>query len=455
MCLKIPKSDRVPSDRRRISRVQEFNRHRSVMRAARINRRRRRAEKSISIEWGAARAVNEQDAERRAAVESCQFGAEPKVTWEPQSSRDRMAAICAKKAQSELRAAARASGNLSSLGKRSSADRRPLDTPKVILSHKEFCGEDSKSSDRRRHRAHALILSEEERRRCHWMVESAERCGRMAVVMHRPGSVRGTREIAAMRIGCRSRMCAPCFKRIRRGHESRIKGPWAQLVTMGLPSGQIGIRQAWESIHVYIRRYTHALRDALRNNSDALAVKGGGKLEYAWVIEAHKSGWPHVHMVHNLRWLDREWSRSAWARATRCEILAVHGAVVRDESDCSRYLVKYLAKANLSVDVLSILKNKHLMGSTLRKKPKEDEGWRVVHIDEYERVADVISGSSPVLRGLGAGVIRRVEGWLAVWLVEDGPIELYRREYPSLWCSNGPDWMPSRVVVDQLSDWDV
>jgi hypothetical protein len=232
-----------------------------------------------------------------------------------------------------------------------------------------------------------------------------------------------------------------------------VKRPWAQLLTLGVPSGEVSARDAWESVHRWIGRFVHALRDALRNESDDLRVKGGGKLEYAWVVEAHKSGHPHVHIAHNLAWLDGEWALGAWKRATRKGIKRIHQAVVRDQSLTSRYLVKYLSKAELSLDVLVLLKSKHLIGSTIKAPKKEPEGWTLRRVSNFAEVESIISGKDSVLSSSGWSVSEKVDGCYAIWEDVDGFARLKESDKEKDLRRKGIDWVTRSEALRQATDW--
>lgn len=213
-------------------------------------------------------------------------------------------------------------------------------------------------------------------------------------------------------VPCRSRVCAECNAKTRKKQESRVKGPWKQLLTLGLPKKEVSVRRAWERIHKWIRAFCHFIRDGLRMRRRWARVEGGGKLEYAWCIEAHKSGWPHVHIVHNLGYLKRGRAMRAWKRITGLRVKRIHQAVVRDQSGASRYLCKYIAKGGISPDVLVLVRWKKLVHSTLRKPKASASGWELLRMVDREKARDLLSGRSRELAELGYVA----DGWSdSVW----------------------------------------
>jgi hypothetical protein len=290
---------------------------------------------------------------------------------------------------------------------------------RVSLSQEEKSSESLPVERRVRPRAASIALSPTERRSAHDLLERAAVCGSQCAVLSRQTVTGGSREVMVMRMGCHARSCDRCMVRIREGHRSRVIGPWQQLLTLGVPSGEVTARVAWGEIHRSIGKFVHYLRDSLRDGSNDVRVAGGGKLEYAWVIEAHESGYPHVHMAHNLEWLDRGAAIRAWARATGLGVRGIHQERVRDKSGTSRYLVKYMTKARLTLDVLVLLAGKHLIGSTIRRKKEDRELWDLLRIEKFRSAESMLMGSDEWMRKVGCVVKSRVESMWSIWSIPE------------------------------------
>ncbi len=60
------------------------------------------------------------------------------------------------------------------------------------------------------------------------------------------------------------------------------------------------------------------------------------------VFERCRSGWPHLHLLLRLRWVDQRWISDTWKRLTGANI--VHIRKVDPGRGAARYVAKYLGK---------------------------------------------------------------------------------------------------------------
>jgi hypothetical protein len=188
------------------------------------------------------------------------------------------------------------------------------------------------------------------------------------------------------------------------------------------------------------------MRDGIRDGREWARVEKGEKLEYAWCVEGFVSGWPHVHIAHNLAWLERGRAIEAWAAATRLPVERIHQAFVEDPTDTARYLVKYLSKAVLTLCVLVLLEGKHLIGSTMKRKKPEPQNWQLLRVEPFECMRKLVIGTSEKMLKSGCVVVKRKKDDWSVWSIPDGDAP----KSDARWSNGGRgqtlDWILREVV---------
>lgn len=200
-------------------------------------------------------------------------------------------------------------------------------------------------------------------------------CGETWYRYHRVQEDEGSRweeQLIAPR-QCGQRGCPSCGERARQRHRQRVLGRWHTAVLLTLPQAALSVGEAWRQIHSHLARWIRKLRTALKTGS--WAVRGGERLSYSWALECHSSGYPHVHLVTDCRWISWEWIRRTWGETIGFGAPFVSCQRVRDESEACAYLAKYVAKTVLPLDLLAVLYRKRLWASTLRKRPREEAPW--------------------------------------------------------------------------------
>lgn len=231
---------------------------------------------------------------------------------------------------------------------------------------------------RERHRYLNLTLTEPERARVRVSERRREFCRHSWIELRRvSASPSGrTEHRRLMPIPCGLRGCERCAERRRRDNSLRAQGPWKVTVTLTLPRDR-PLREQWESMPRWVSRYCAALRGAARRDREEFQLDGG-KLDYAWALEAQKDGTPHAHLVFSAGWIPASWSIETWNRITGCVMAWQRIEQIRDRSDMCRYLCKYIVKAGLSDDVLAILYRRRLFASTMPASSSGTLGWEVV-----------------------------------------------------------------------------
>lgn len=140
----------------------------------------------------------------------------------------------------------------------------------------------------------------------------------------------------AVPVKCRSWTCPTCREdRRRRLLAQAFQGKPNRFVTITCRRGQ------YETPNLAAKAISEAWRTAVRRWR---RLKQTNKCEYLCVFEAHKSGWPHLHILWRGEWLDQKWLSTQMA-----SILNSPGVDVRYLSPGSRraaYVTKYCGKAS-------------------------------------------------------------------------------------------------------------
>lgn len=186
-------------------------------------------------------------------------------------------------------------------------------------------------------------------------------CGEQTFVKWNP------HEREAVSLRCRSWTCPDCSparKRqlIAQGH----RGKPNTFITLTCRRGQVAtpdaaaraLSDAWRIVHK--RAMREALRDPSKRHKPAgKSPPGGwpidkhghvprqvslenGRLDYLVVIEAHKSGWPHLHILSRSKWIAVDWLRGQMAELLNSPVVFVQRITKR--SQVAAYVSKYCSK---------------------------------------------------------------------------------------------------------------
>lgn len=270
--------------------------------------------------------------------------------------------------------------------------------------------------DRRRAaRCKGIVLEPAERDHVRQAIGAALGCGsRFASFRRTEMTDAGLRELRlACQLKCGNRTCPDCDEERRKRESWRVEGPWKMFVTFTLPLAAGSTSKCWRLIGKWLGRLTKKLGKTARSNdtwpilhgedrgwavqlqagdenADAMVYKG---LDYAWAIEPHKSGRPHVHMVLSAEYVDYEWLIVEWRKATRTSEARIYGVRIKSPDGVTRYLCKYISKATLTSDILGILRRKRLWACTLPSiAPKEPLWSREVDVDADQAWREIQQG---------------------------------------------------------------
>jgi hypothetical protein len=307
---------------------------------------------------------------------------------------------------------------------------------------------------RRTHRTRSVILTEPERDRLREMALRASRCGTRWAAFR--GMEFGNGPDAELRLCCQlrcgTRACARCAKEIREREADRVVGPWQLFFTFTVPRGRASTGDMWREVHLWVAALVREMRRETRiatitdaendeiqkpysNARRQLArsrVRASGTMTYAWVLEPHKDGAPHVHMVTDQSYVDFAWLRELWASCCGVMSAWVYGERVYQAGGACAYLCKYISKARLPMDVLALLYRRRMWATNMERPERPEPVWFLeenVSSDEARRDAEAGDDMAPE------------SGWKLVSAKDNG-YAMWRREIDG---EEGYDWTLSMM----------
>lgn len=281
-----------------------------------------------------------------------------------------------------------------------------------------------------------VVLTEAERVQIRGMLARADQCGTRFVSLRRVTQVRGrlTESRMVVQAPCGMRVCLECDKRMRARHAARAEGLFSQFTTLGVPHDYGSVREAWLKIGDDVGKLMHALRRSHReepglrvrvskaglkdvDRQNARRREGRRKipdLQYAWCIEPHESGYPHVHFVSNTGYIDYAWLRGVWSEITGCDIRWHHTEWVYSQGGVCRYLSKYIAKCVFPPDLSCLMFGRRLHFSSLPKEWKPPDGWSVEYKQDQSFLRALTGDQTAIAESMGFTVKLRSPGRYAV-----------------------------------------
>ena len=246
-------------------------------------------------------------------------------------------------------------------------------------------------------RQDSIVLSETERTTLRHLARQAANCGQTWMRFYGYDSV-GSQD-RQLRLVCQSRCgtraCTGCQREIREREAYRVEGPWELFLTLTIPRERCSAADAWREVHGWIETMTRELRRELAWARDDRPRKPGrhhdhhvdrwiaanqhiqcaGKLEYAWVIEPHGDGFPHVHMVTNATWFEYDFLRELWSRSCGAQTAWVYGEAVYQIDGACRYLCKYISKSVMTIEILALVYGRRLWACSIKAAERPDPFW--------------------------------------------------------------------------------
>lgn len=250
----------------------------------------------------------------------------------------------------------------------------------------------------------SIILTDAERTKLREMTARALGCRGTYVSMTRakPSRHGVTQERLVMAVPCGTRMCEACDQDRRKREAGRVEGNWRLFWTLGVPAGAVHAAAAWRSISRWVGKLFQELRRELARGPGANVVvdqderdriakvnesrRSGARkhatLQYAWCLEPHQSGWPHLHFVTNASFVSFTWIKALWSRIVGFTVRWANYRRVTDGDGVCRYLSKYISKTTFSPDITAIMYRRRQWASTVPKAEVEKAGWELEEADE-------------------------------------------------------------------------
>jgi len=276
--------------------------------------------------------------------------------------------------------------------------------------------------DERLYEVAGALLTEEEYYRAHTQLRRAEGCGGSAAMLTQIGGD----DVRMQRLGCGQRRCQRCGMEAREYARRRLATSdiyhggieWRLFVTLTMP------RNAYPSKEEAWKGMGKVMSEWCRRQQKWLGARGSvykTRLHIGWALEAHKDGWPHVHVVMSIpypEWKDAARRMNRKFRADWNEIHGVKYSIVQTERPRSShrsgdYLSKYIAKMeDWGEGLLAILYRRRMWSSTLPIIPPlvpAPPKWQVMQVLEIDKAIKALRR----LRRSGYQVEGDPQGWVA------------------------------------------
>ncbi len=246
-------------------------------------------------------------------------------------------------------------------------------------------------------RADLVLLDDNSRMMARHLLAAAARCRSKWMELHRTivSEAGDVDERMACRKRCKTRGCEECEDARRKRQCARVAGEYGLFFTLTLPQSHQTGSEAWQGAHGCVAVFVRELRrevaygrdekprktargEAAREERKARSLERvdlAEKLEYAWVLEPHKVGYPHVHMCVNATFIAYSFMRELWARACGVMFARINGRRVWSVDGVCRYLSKYISKGGLTVDILAILYRRRLWACTYPAAKRPEAKW--------------------------------------------------------------------------------
>ena len=314
--------------------------------------------------------------------------------------------------------------------------RQELERPLDLMPLGSTCP--GSTPDRRAgHRYDAIALTPDQRHNARVLMRAAANCGRghKAWTWWEGTPEDGDEVIGVTQTHCGTRACPSCDKKIRAHECQRVAGPWKMFLTFTLPRSICSAALAWTQVHLWqkcliremrresARRFEEDKTKTLRGHRAFVKrrriakdrIEGDKKLEYAWVLEAHKDGYPHIHMCVNWSYVDYGFLRLVWKNILGAKYANVQGDKVYDVDGACRYLSKYVSKGGLSLDILAIIKGRRAWATTNKRGVKTvSEKVPLPGVSE-EAATGMVSDPESCLAERGFSVSSSKPGCYAIW----------------------------------------
>ena len=215
-------------------------------------------------------------------------------------------------------------------------------------------------------------------------------------------------EKMATRVFCGLLSCRECSERARKRKLSRMLYPWDFFITLTFPQRNISREEAWRQVNGWI---TATLDWMVRWYRTWMEDTGQDTpFEYAWTVEPHQSGYPHVHVCLQAPTAFDELWEARWERAHGLGRSNVQVDLVYDPGMVAAYLAKYVSKSQLPEEILAIRYRQKSWWCTVNIMPRQSGGWSIQ--EGRPKWADARSRDPGRIQGEGNGFVveRKIKG---------------------------------------------
>jgi hypothetical protein len=185
----------------------------------------------------------------------------------------------------------------------------------------------------------------------------------------------GTVGVKMIRCSCGLRSCPKCSRASLAHRQDRLKGPWVITGTLTFPQRGISKEMRLRDVTRIVGAFFKRLRDAHRHESPSIRIRG--HLDYAWVVELHKSGHPHVHWCSTADRIEWRWIFNTWRDLLGVSYVKVAVDKIRKPRALNAYLCKYLSKDGMLPEALAVIGNQRLYACTLKAEPRARGSWSI------------------------------------------------------------------------------
>lgn len=291
-------------------------------------------------------------------------------------------------------------------------------------------------------RQSAVVLSNEEREAARRTLLSVASCGKSYRPMVRydigPGGIKETRAVIQER--CHQRWCSTCGDEMRRREAARVEAGWRLFVTCGVPDRLSEVSASWRRIR---RARAKLIKELEREASDPCSWRvrlwpediaasqerqeASGKerqrlcpLDYAWVLEPHQTGYPHLHLVLTACFVDYRWLKALWSRCIGSPCRWLYVATVSSPAGVCRYLSKYISKSQFSLDLCAVMRGQRMWGTSLPLKKKGPREWWDERATSFQKAGEEVENPEEFGTKDGWKLESAKVGAYAVWTRQTG-----------------------------------
>lgn len=187
---------------------------------------------------------------------------------------------------------------------------------------------------------------------------------------------------------CGHRACPVCGDAARGRASSRMAGDWKSTLTLTVPTGRTR-DYLWREMGGWLSRWTAAYKKWLARH------RPGASAHYAWVLENHYSGYPHVHLVLEFdvrspkpQWLEFfHWVRASWREICGLKTKWGHISPIRSTGEkLKNYMLKYLTKASYDVRHYVIIGKNRMWATSVKAQSVGSKGWVLENVQSYDLI---------------------------------------------------------------------